>query len=343
MDTLIILFIFIVLVAVSVGLVWTKRHLTLSWTRFQYLSRRVLIEDALKHIFQVQYNGRRPSVNSVAGTLKINDNDAADLLHEMESHDLICLEGGSIRLMPNGRDAALHIIRAHRLWERYLADETGFAETEWHRRAERAEHRLSPEELSDLAQRLGNPSHDPHGDPIPTENGEMVPMTGQSLTTAPVERLLQIVHIEDEPLAIYAQLVALGLSVDMPLRILEKTKHRLRLWIDGNEHVLAPIMANNISVIALPDAMTHEFDNGARLSQLKPGQQSQVVWLSRSCRGAERRRLLDLGFVPGTTVNVEMGNPLGDPMGYRVRGTVVGLRHEQADYIHVKTPEEVAA
>jgi len=55
---------------------------------------------------------------------------------------------------------------------------------------------------------------------------------------------------------------------------------------------------------------------------------------------AERRRMLDLGIVPGTRIETVMRSPLGDPIAYRIRGSVVALRHEQARMIEVQTPTE---
>ena len=79
------------------------------------------------------------------------------------------------------------------------------------------------------------------------------------------------------------------------------------------------------------------------LSGLKIGQRGQVLGLSPACRGPERRRLLDLGFVPGTEVVAEMQSPGGDPTGYRVRGTLIALRTEQAGLIRVSSLNPVAA
>ena len=55
---------------------------------------------------------------------------------------------------------------------------------------------------------------------------------------------------------------------------------------------------------------------------------------------AERRRLLDLGILPGTRIETVMRSPLGDPIAYRIRGSVVALRQEQARMIEVQTPFE---
>lgn len=58
--------------------------------------------------------------------------------------------------------------------------------------------------------------------------------------------------------------------------------------------------------------------------------------------GAERRRMLDLGIVPGTRIEVALKNPLGDPTGYRVRGAVVALRRDQARRILITLEGDIA-
>ncbi len=71
------------------------------------------------------------------------------------------------------------------------------------------------------------------------------------------------------------------------------------------------------------------------LAHMIPGQKARIVGLSDACQGVERRRLLDLGFVPHTDVAVEMVSPSGDPTAYRVRGAHIALRREQASLIYV--------
>ena len=69
------------------------------------------------------------------------------------------------------------------------------------------------------------------------------------------------------------------------------------------------------------------------LDQLKPDMAVTVVRLTSA--GADRRRMMDLGILPGTKIEIEMTNPLGDPTAYRIRGAVVALRREQAQQIEV--------
>ncbi len=69
------------------------------------------------------------------------------------------------------------------------------------------------------------------------------------------------------------------------------------------------------------------------LADLRPGQSGVVTALFS--QGLERRRMMDLGIVPGTTIRAEMTSPLGDPIAFRVRGALVALRREQAALIHI--------
>lgn len=301
----------------------------------RYLSSRIYSEDALKHIYHCQLSGDRPSIESIAGALHITTDEAASLLSQMENRGLLQLQENAICLTSTGREMALHIIRAHRLWERHLADETGYSELEWHDRAERHEHALSPEEVDALSAHLGHPSYDPHGDPIPTADGELISLDAAPLTSADLHTPLHIVHIEDEPQSLYAQLVAEGLHPGMQVRLIERSPERILFWANGDEHVLAPIVAANISVSPLPEEYRTKPIYKGRLADLKPGESGEVQSISPACRGLERRRLMDLGVLPGTVIKSEINSPSGDPTAYRIRGAVIALREEQSNHIHI--------
>lgn len=325
------------------ALLWPRHGAVARWRRARLLTARSQREDVLKHILKSEADGRQPTVESIAGALQIATGQAADLLQELESHELVSHENGVLLLKPPGREMALHIVRAHRLWESYLAEQTGVAEAEWHQRAERQEHLLTPQQADALSARLGHPTRDPHGDIIPDAKGGLAADQGQPLHAIPAHTPVQFTHIEDEPETVYAQLCAQGLRPGMKAFVIEKSADRIRFWADGNEHVLAPVLANNITVVPLPEYKTEDLTDEQFLSGLRPGERAKVLGLTPACRGAERRRLLDLGFVAGTPVEVEMISPAGDPTAYRVRGTVIALRREQAGLIRIATREAVAA
>ena len=245
-----------------------------------------------------------------------------------------------LRLTHTGRRYALQIIRAHRLWEKYLANETGFDEEEWHDQADRLEHKLPPEETDALATRLGYTTHDPHGDPIPTADGEIVLHGGLPLNSMSLDQPVRFVHIEDEPEAVYAQLLAEGLYPGMRMRLLERSPQRVRFWANGDEHLLAPIVAANISVVPITPELHEETMEGVPLSVLLPGHKGEVLELLPRLRGAERRRLMDLGILPGTIITAEMNAPGGDPTAYRIRGALIALRKEQANLIQITKLQE---
>jgi DtxR family Mn-dependent transcriptional regulator len=331
------------LLTLAAWTLWPGGGLLARWRRARALAQRARREDALKHILKCEANQQTPTIHSVAGALGVSPDRAADVLNELESGGLISHEQGHLHLRPSGRELATHVVRAHRLWESYLAEQTGVADAQWHPRAERQEHLLTPQQVEELSARLGHPMRDPHGDLIPGAGEPVRSETGQSLNTAPVNEPLMIAHIEDEPEAVYAQLCAQGLRSGMKACLLERTPEQLRLWAEGRDHTLTPLQAGNIAVVPLPDVRTDDLFQEEYLDQLKPGEQAEVLGLSAACRGLERRRLLDLGFVPGTVVEVERVSPLGDPVAYRVRGSVVALRSEQARLIRIRrrVPEAV--
>ncbi len=327
----------------AVVLFWPARGLFWRGLRLLRSNERVRIEDALKHAYDCEYRKTPCTLNSLAGALSLSGTAAASLIARLEELRLIEEVEASYQLTGAGRSDALRVVRIHRLWERYLSDETGLDPTEWHAEADAREHSTSPQEAESLAVSMGEPRYDPHGDPIPTADGEIAPQRGKPLSELAAGEAAEIVHLEDEPASIYAQLVAEGLYPGMRVRVLEKTPRRVRFEGDAEEHVLAPVLAANLTVIAHEGAAVAEDESLRNLSALEPGEAAQVTSISALCRGLERRRLLDLGIVPGTVVEAELVSPSGDPTAYRVRGALIALRREQSDLIHVTAEAAFAA
>jgi len=258
---------------------------------------------------------------------------SSDLLSVL---NLIEYKDGQISLTADGRTYALRIIRIHRLWERYYADETGLSEMEWHKQAELKEHTTSREQAEKLAKDMGHPTFDPHGDPIPTAAGQLPPKTGMSLFALEVGQKARIIHIEDEPAELYAQLVAEGLYPGMVIHLHEKEANKIHFSAEGEEKILAPIVAANITV--KPIAPDQEIDllPSESLADLKTDQSGTVIGISKACRGMQRRRLMDLGIIPGTVIKTELESASGDPVAYNVRGAMIALRNDQARLIKVR-------
>ena len=304
------------------------------------MKERVNIEDALKHFFDCEYNKRTADNNSLAGALSLPLEQAGRLAVTLHTAGLVSLRAGSLKLTKRGRKYALHIIRAHRLYETYLARETGLSETSWHRKAEVREHNLSDPEVDSLAERLGHPRFDPHGAPIPTKKGDFPAPRGKSLLECPIGWEGRVVHIEDEPDAVYAGIIANGIFPGMRISLVEIEPACLRINVEGRAIELSRTLAANI--------FAAEFEKGElpgtpvrRLTDLKDGENSEVVGLSPACRGAERMRLLDLGVVPGSKIGIDLKSPFRSPIAYRIRGSVIALRKEQAEQIFIKQTQEI--
>ena len=325
----------------GVALFWPTTGLAWRWRRGLAASDRVEVEDALKHLWDGEYRQRPATLESLAGALGLSGRAAAELVDRLGRLGLLHHDDGALRLTPDGRREALRVIRIHRLWERYLADETGLDAREWHAHAEHREHGTSAQQAEALAATLGYPRFDPHGDPIPMASGEVPPHQGMPLTQLRADQAAEIVHIEDEPEAVFAQIAAAGLVPGMRVRVLDRSPQRIRVEAEADEVVLAPVVAANVTVVPIErpaDAATM-----TRLSTLAPGESADVVALAASCRGAQRRRLLDLGLVPGTRVTSELRGPSGDPTAYRIRGALIALRRDQASHIFVHKRAEVSA
>jgi DtxR family Mn-dependent transcriptional regulator len=294
-------------------------------------SGRRRLEDALKHLHESEYAQTPATAASLAGAVGIPLNDASELAGELAAAGLTGIAGGTLVLTDSGREQARQIVRAHRIYETYLARETGIASEEWHRRADDAEHHLSSEAVDALADRLGRPRYDPHGDPIPTREGTLPPRRGTPLLEAREGSNVQVIHLEDEPEGVYRRAAALGVVAGSRLHLLTRGAGFLRVRLENRESDLPLAVAGAIQVEACEPSPPMR-----PLSSLRQGEAAKVVNLSPSIIGGERRRMLDLGLVPGTRVERDFDSMLGSPTAYRIRGATIALRREQADRVFVE-------
>ncbi len=295
-------------------------------------NEKTVIEDILKQLYRLETYGSETDINVITNSLKFKDSVIIEAIHKMSVLELLKVEGDLLQLTPEGRQYALKIIRVHRLWEKYLAEKTGFDKSDWHDMAEEMEHVLSHEETDMLANQLGNPMYDPHGDPIPNKSGMLKEIVGEPLSSMSAESVGRIVHIEDEPDVIYRQILAEKIHIGSVIRIEEKNNERVVFHSEGEEFVLAPIVAANITVAPLKKEIEIE-EGTVRLSSLKDEEVGIIVGMSKECRGENRRRLLDLGFVNGSEIKIDLNSPMKNPVAYSIKGTSIALRNDQASKI----------
>lgn len=322
------LLIFAALVLFTAVLVWPGLGIVARLRRAGALSERVRLEDGLKHLFTFAVAHRPSSVESLAGAIGVSRSRAVEIVRRLERMDLARLNADDIVLTDEGRVYAFRIVRTHRIWERYLADRTGVSPAEWHARAERLEHRLSPKEVDALAASMGHPVYDPHGDPIPTADGVLPSARGVPLSSLPPETTARVVHIEDEPEEVYRSLRVAGINVGSRLWLERIDPTAVHLTVEGRSIMIEPIAAWNLTVEPMEDDGSEE--GLERLDALHPGEEGVVVRLGGAVQGPQRRRLLDLGVVPGTVIRAELASASGCPVAYRIRGAVIALRRAQA-------------
>jgi DtxR family Mn-dependent transcriptional regulator len=302
---------------------------------YRIAHEREQVEDGLKHLLDREQQGRHASPESLAGTLDIQRGEVMRLIENMETQKLLQSRGSELHLTTEGERWAMHVVRAHRLWERYLTDEARMPLEKIHGEAHRREHNLTDAQLDDLDAALGYPKRDPHGDPIPSREGTLLKTEGVPLTAFQAEGPVRIVHLEDEPALAFEQILAAGLHLGQVIRVLDRNPQRILLTDGETEYRLAPAVAANVSVSALQENEIVKA-SAIPLAELTDDQRGEIVILDDAVQGFTRRRFLDLGLTPGTLIYPELQNFFGDPRAYRVRGTLIALRKDQAAQIWVK-------
>lgn len=306
------------------------------WRKFFHRpSRKTEVEDVLKQLYHVAYSKRKATLNAMAGALKMRDSKLVSLIEYMSSMNLIQVQQNTIYLTEDGTEYALKIIRIHRLWEKYLSEKTGIDKSEWHQRAEKMEHALSSEEAEALYQELGSPRFDPHGDPIPLQSGEIIDSTGIPLCGLNIDENVKITHIEDEPEVIYKQIIDKKLHIGQHLNVLDSDDNTVKFKSEGQTYELSTIVASNIGVKPLNEEEKFE-DQKVRLSSLIQGEKATILGISKECRGASRRRLLDLGFIKGASIENGLDGPMKEPKAFLIKNTLIALRNDQADLVLIE-------
>ena len=265
-------------------------------------------ENALKHLLRQATDGHSASFRSLKGELGLSDRVLLALTERLEHEGLIHSDGTHLKLTSEGERVALHVVRAHRLWEVYLAEELGMPLDRVHAEAERQEHRLSPAAARSLVGGDGT-SGSRSARRSDSRGGRRVPEApGTVLTAWPLSTPARIVHLEDEPPLAYAQLTAEGLRLGQVVRVIERTPARIVLSDGENEFRLAPMLAANVHVAAAAAEAPAALDGVMPLTDLPSGTAADIVALDPSFRGFARRRLLDLGFTPGARIRSELAD-----------------------------------
>ena len=291
---------------------------------------REQVQDMLRELLECEYRGEKATDERLFGHGGMSREAALQALARARTSGLVNNLGRAWQLTPSGWEVAVLVMRAHRLIETRLARESSVPPAQWHDMAHAAEHRLSRDEVNRLADALDNPRFDPHGDPIPTREGVLPEPEGDSLLSWHVGELGVITHVEDEPPSLFDQLASAGVNAGMRFTLLRNSHLGCELELEGKTLLLPLELAALVRVRSPLETEPPVPPGACRLSDVPNDGEAQVVALLPGCIGAERSRLLDLGLVPGSRVEPVLNGVFDGPVAYRVRGTLIGLRREQA-------------
>lgn len=299
---------------------------------------RIYCEDSLKYIYERSERDSLASVEGLKGVLNISTHEVLQITQLLENMELIKTTPKGIYLSKKGKEIAVQVIRAHRLWETYLNWETDLSMIDLHKYAEQKEHELRGDSLDALDAHLGFPAMDPHGDPIPTREGEIQQEFLRSVSELNVGEIATITHIEDEPEEVFKKLFRYGFRLNQDIEVINRFDGQIEIRYQEENITLSTLMARNLHVI--PRKEKKEVIDYITLAELKKNQIGWVVDISNELQGLNRRRLLDLGITPGINIRHFLSSTFGDPTIYLVRGVKIALRKEQAKQIHITRLEQ---
>jgi DtxR family Mn-dependent transcriptional regulator len=209
------------------------------------------VEDYLKAIYTLETEDKGASTTKIADSLDVSSASATNMVKRLDKMGLVDYESyKGARLTDSGKKIALEIIRHHRLLELYLLEVMGYSWDEVHDEAEKLEHHISERFEDKIAQLLDDPTHDPHGDPIPTKDGLMPEMDAHPLVEGETEQEYIISRVKDQDPELLRYLEKVGLLPGIKVQIKQKEPFDgpVTLLIEGKERVIGNEVAKNIFV-----------------------------------------------------------------------------------------------
>jgi DtxR family Mn-dependent transcriptional regulator len=200
------------------------------------------VQDYTKAIYSLHGRSDEPvSTSALAERLDVSAASASAMVKRLESLGLVRREPyHGVELTQAGKRVALEVIRHHRLLELYLAEALGMSWDRVHEEAEKLEHAISPELSELIADKLGNPTHDPHGDPIPTADGEIAESTSRPLSELRPGARGTFTRISDADPEMLRYLSERGIAPGDRLEVLERQPFDgpLLVRFDSGDHAL---------------------------------------------------------------------------------------------------------
>lgn len=211
-------------------------------------------ENYLKAIYHLSSAGHQQvNTNAIAERLNTKPASVSDMIRKLSEKEVITyVKYQGVNISAKGKKRALWVIRKHRLWEVFLVNKLGFHWDEVHEIAEQLEHIKSSLLISRLDEFLGFPKFDPHGDPIPNEDGIMSSNPRVILSELKVGTAAELVSMKDTGSAFLNHLDRIDMKIGAKLKIIDVLEFdgSMQLEInDGTRITISKPVADNLLVI----------------------------------------------------------------------------------------------
>ena len=201
------------------------------------------------HLSSVLHKG--VNTNAIAGMLNTKASSVTDMLRKLSDKELVSYQKyQGVTLTDKGFHTAKMIVRKHRLWEVFLVNKLQFSWDEVHEIAEELEHIKSEKLINKLDAFLGFPSFDPHGDPIPNENGDIKKVNKLLLSEAKIDQEYQCVGVKDTSANFLQYLDKQKISLGSKIKITDKENfdETLTLQLENNTIIISNKIATNLYI-----------------------------------------------------------------------------------------------
>ncbi len=212
-------------------------------------------EDYLKMILKLELaQGKvksKISTNQVAEVMQTKPSSVTDMIKRLEGKSLVDYKKYmGVNLTDQGRKLAFKLIRKHRLWETFLVEKLGFSWGNVHAVAEQLEHVHSDELLDRLDKFLGFPAVDPHGEPIPDDQGKLSDLDADLMAKVKVGKNYILLGIKDPTSALLSFLdkISLGIGSKIYVRGIEPYNGSIEIETGDEIRFLTSDIANQLLV-----------------------------------------------------------------------------------------------
>ncbi len=211
-------------------------------------------ENYIKWIYRLA-NGGKDAVytSTLSKHMKTRPASVTDMIQKLAEKRVINYEKyKGVRITERGKTIALGIIRKHRLWEVFLVEKLKFNWDQVHEIAEQLEHIRSPLLTTRLDEYLGYPKYDPHGDPIPDENGAVQARSRKPLSMMEPGETGTLVTVSDSSELFLRYLDKMGIAIGSKIRVIDKIAYdgSMEVQINNRRNITVSQNASNNLLLA---------------------------------------------------------------------------------------------